>query len=142
MQYHNISGAICNLCVMLLKTALVLQYLEILAPNRTVNPFVWWGSWVIISTAIAFFTTSFFLTIFTCIPRAKIWNPELPGKCINYSEAVVTSTSGYNIACDVAILMLPVKSVWGMRISLRKKIPIILLFSTGLIYVSCRLVVG
>lgn len=126
---------------MILKTALVLQYLEILAPNRTVNPFVWWGSWTIISTTVVFFTTTFLLTIFNCMPRAKIWNPELPGRCID-PKPVIDSTSGFNIASDVAILMLPVKSVWHMRISLRKKISIILLFSTGLMYVTRCLIVG
>jgi hypothetical protein len=116
--------------------SILVQYLQMFAPSRTVNRFVFWGSWLVILTSFTFYTIDTFLTIFACNPREKIWNKfEQKGHCINYN-AVILATGYFNIASDLAILLLPVRSVWKLQIPLRKKINISLLFGTGLLLVA------
>jgi hypothetical protein len=50
---------------------------------------------------------------------------------MNY-RAIIVSTSFFNIASDVFILLLPLRTVWKLQIPTKKKIAISLLFGTGL----------
>jgi hypothetical protein len=128
----NIAEAIWCPCIFLLKTAIVLQYLEMLAPNRTVNAFMFFGGWTVIGAMFIFYTSDFFLTLFICTPREKIWNDTVDGKCLNYNALVVASAL-FNIISDLVILFLPVRSVWKLHIATKKKCAIVLLFCTGLL---------
>lgn len=119
--------------VFIVKMAVLLQYLRMFAPNRTINPFVFYGTWIITTVCALFYTADTLATIFACTPREKIWNKLYSGgHCINY-HAVVISTGFFNIFSDVAILLLPVRSVWKLRIPTRKKIGISFLFATGIL---------
>jgi hypothetical protein len=114
------------------KTAVTLQYLRMFAPNRTINPFVFYGSWLIMTACAVFYTLTTLLTVFVCTPREKIWNKLYPGgHCMNY-RAIIVSTSFFNIVSDAFILLLPVRTVWKLQIPTKKKIAISLLFGTGL----------
>jgi hypothetical protein len=110
------------------KMSITFQYLHMFAPNRTVNPFVFYGSWLIVITSAIFYTITTFLTIFACLPREKIWNKLYTGEghCLEY-RAIILSTAIFNI------LLLPVRTVWKLRIPTRKKVAISLLFGTGLL---------
>jgi hypothetical protein len=118
------------------KTAVTLQYLRMFAPNRTINPFVFYGSWLIMTACAVFYILTTLLTVFVCTPREKIWNKLYPGgHCMNY-RAIIVSTSFFNIVSDVFILLLPVRTVWKLQIPTKKKIAISLLFGTGLTWVA------
>jgi hypothetical protein len=114
------------------KVAITFQYLRMFAPYRVVSPFVYYGSWLIMSTCAMFYFTTMLLTIFACTPREKIWNKlHVGGHCMNY-RAIIMSTAIFNVVSDLAILLLPVRTVWNLQIPIRKKIAISLLFGTGL----------
>jgi hypothetical protein len=51
---------------------------------------------------------------------------------MNYN-ALVLASAMFNIISDIVILLLPVKSIWQLRISTKKKFAIIALFATGLL---------
>ncbi|PVI02226.1 hypothetical protein DM02DRAFT_589804 [Periconia macrospinosa] len=113
------------------KLGITLQYLRMFAPNRTVNPFVFYSSWITMVLCTVFYIITTILTVYACSPREKIWNKLLVGgKCLNY-RGIILSTAIFNIASDVAILMLPVHTVWNLRIPRKKKIAICFLFGTG-----------
>ena len=129
----NILEILYGPLVFCVKMAVTLQYLRMFAPNRTVNPFVFYGSWIIITICTLFYITIVFLTVYACTPREKIWNRLLPGgQCLNY-RATIVSTAFFNILSDIAILLLPVRTVWKMRIPTKKKVAISMLFGTGLL---------
>jgi hypothetical protein len=129
----NVAEIVYGPTIFLVKMSILVQYLQMFAPNRTVNPFVFWGSWLVILTSFAFYNVDTFLTIFACSPRENIWNKFKPGgNCINY-HAVIVATGFFNIISDLAILVLPVRSVWKLQMPLRRKINISLLFGTGLL---------
>jgi hypothetical protein len=130
VQLMNIAEIIYGPAIFVVKMSILTQYLRMFAPNRTVNPFVFWGSWLVVWTSLAFYTIDTFITVFACNPRDKIWDKfEQGGHCINYN-AVIIATGFFNIVSDLAILLLPVQCVWKLRIPLRKKVNISLLFGT------------
>lgn len=115
-----------------IKTAIVLQYLQILCPTRSLNRFVFYGGWTTIISIFIFYFADIFLTLFICNPREKIWNDYVGGTCMNYN-ALVLASAMFNILSDIVILLLPVKSIWQLRITTKKKVSIIALFATGLL---------
>ena len=118
--------------VLCIKVAIVLQYLRVFSPRQVVNPFVYYGSWLIMSACATFYTITTLLTIFACTPREKIWNSlKVDGHCMNY-RAIIVSTAIFNIISDLAILLLPVHTIWKLQIPTRKKVAISWLFCTGL----------
>ncbi|KAH6704290.1 hypothetical protein BKA61DRAFT_186164 [Leptodontidium sp. MPI-SDFR-AT-0119] len=54
------------------------------------------------------------VSMVTCIPRAKIWNPEISGSCININ-AFYVSTSTLNMVFDLVIFILPIPIVWELQ---------------------------
>ena len=81
---------------------------------------------------VVFFTILFFMEIFTCIPREKIWNPMVPGTCIDIQNTFV-ATGVINVCDDFIILILPVYWVWLLQISTKRKVGISLIFAAGLL---------
>lgn len=80
---------------------------------------------------ILFYTSTTLVKIFACNPRAKIWDPKLPGECVNIP--MLLNTSGlFNTVTDFIILLLPVKAIWNMNMKRQKKIVVVLVFTFGL----------
>ena len=75
-----------------------------------------------------------FVVIFQCNPRAKFWNPTLPGHCIN-SDAVDVVTAAINVLSDIVLLLLPLKCVWELQMQSRSKVAVSAVFLTGILYV-------
>ncbi|KAF2832848.1 hypothetical protein CC86DRAFT_399514 [Ophiobolus disseminans] len=131
LYWMNINEIIYGPVILLIKLAILLQYLRLLAPNRSVNRSLYFGAWIIIVLNTTFYIATTFVTIFLCRPRELIWNKFLQeGQCIN-QEAPIMFTALFNIISDIAILILPIKTIWGLQIPTRKKIGISLLFATG-----------
>ena len=69
--------------------------------------------------------------IWECTPRERIWDSSVEGTCVD--AGMVLSVSGvFNTVSDVLILLIPVKSVWNLHTSTKKKIDICLVFAIGL----------
>ncbi len=81
-----------------------------------------------------FYTAITFVAIFVCTPRAKFWNPLLPGKCANI-DAVNIITSVINATSDLVLLLLPIICVWKLQMGLRHKLGMSAVFATALLYV-------
>jgi hypothetical protein len=135
-QWLHINEIIYPLCIVLIKVTILLQYLRLLAPNKTVNSLMWYGSWIIIIANAIFYTINFFLMIFLCTPQEKNWNPILRllpiGRCLD-QRAIITAVGVFNIVSDICILILPTRSVWKLRLPAHKKVGIISLFTTGIL---------
>ncbi|PVH93341.1 hypothetical protein DM02DRAFT_475412, partial [Periconia macrospinosa] len=120
----------CSVCI---KTALVLQYLRMFAPIRTLNNFMFIGGWATIALNFGFYFARMFVGIFECTPREKIWNKLYAGgTCIDNAKIHI-ATGFFNIFTDLVILSLPVGSVYRLRIPRWKKFGISLLFTSGLL---------
>ena len=71
-----------------------------------------------------------FVAIFICSPRAKFWDPLLPGTCVNIN-AVNIITSVINAISDILLLVLPISCVWKLQMSSRKKLGVSAVFATA-----------
>ena len=67
-----------------------------------------------------------------CIPREKIWNPFVTGKCIN-SPAELVSSGVVNILSDIILLIIPLSMISRLQMPRRKKWAVFAVFSTGLL---------
>ncbi|KAI1652572.1 integral membrane protein [Daldinia decipiens] len=79
-----------------------------------------------------------FLVVFltTCSPDiSQLWNPRTDGHCRDLNIGQVGSVST-NLAIDILIVILPMPFLWNLKMSLRNKIVISLVFSLGLITVG------
>ncbi|KAM0794380.1 hypothetical protein BDR22DRAFT_875971 [Usnea florida] len=117
------------------KSTILLQYLRIFAPQKSVDPLMWYSARIIITATGLFYFISTFLTIFACSPRVAIWNPLITSsRCLDNNTSVLI-TCIYNIVSDFIILLLPIRAVWKLRISTRNKLRILPLFAIG--FLAC-----
>ena len=65
-----------------------------------------------------------------CIPITALWDPTVPAYCINLDDVILVC-SAFNIATDVAILVIPMPELWNLRITRRQKLQMTFLFLLG-----------
>ena len=98
------------------------------------------GYWLTQSLIVVngvFYIIYFFIPIFLCFPRTKIWNPEEAGHCLDVNVLYAASSS-FNMVSDIAMLSVPVYTIWKLQMSKRRKIGISAIFLTGgLSVLSC-----
>jgi hypothetical protein len=68
--------------------------------------------------------------ILVCIPPAHLWNPTVPGYCLNV-QAVGRAFVATNMITDISILLLPLPLIWKLHLSRRQKIQLTVLFTLG-----------
>ncbi|RAH80408.1 integral membrane protein, partial [Aspergillus japonicus CBS 114.51] len=79
----------------------------------------------------------------TCMPFKKLWEPNLPGGCINLAQFYY-GLQIPNILTDAIILVLPMKAVWNLQVPRSQKVMlsgIFLIGTTTLAFDIVRLVV-
>jgi hypothetical protein len=118
--------------ILFTKIAILLQLLDIFAPPQVLRNLRWYTLWTLIGLNTAFFTTLMFVEIFQCVPRKKIWNPTVQGKCININQTFV-ATGVINVVDDWVILILPLVWTWKLQLRTKQKIGVSLIFATGLL---------
>ena len=119
--------------ISLIKTVILLQYMRIFAPRRSVNPFMFITAWILIVMVCLWNFISTFISLFACNPREKFWNKLITdGYCMDFNTDIQL-TSMFNIIVDVIILVLPTRATWKLRIPLRRKLAICSVFAIGLL---------
>lgn len=83
---------------------------------------------------VGFHVATTLAKIWQCTPRERIWNPSVPGQCINVDTLIRTSGL-FNTVTDVILLLMPVKGVWNLKTTPRKKVGVVLVFTMGAMYV-------
>ena len=83
--------------------------------------------WVAGSLVSAWLVSTLVSTIFQCTPIAKAWNVELQGYCID-NAAWYLSTAAISTVTDFYILLLPVPMIWGLKISLKRRLYLLAAF--------------
>lgn len=65
-----------------------------------------------------------------CIPLEKLWNPAIPGGCIDLAKFYY-GLQIPNIVTDAVILALPMKHVWNLQVPRAQKIMLTGIFCLG-----------
>lgn len=79
---------------------------------------------------IAWVITILFLFIFICVPVEKLWEPEIPGHCINQVGTWIANATS-TILSDLVILLLPLPQVWKLQLRKHEKMMITFAFCLG-----------
>lgn len=132
LQWFNATAIAYGLTIMVTKLSILMLYRRIFIPPR-------WGVFDIIlrvlkCVVILFYVSTSIVKFAQCSPRPKIWNPQLPGTCININDLLNTSGM-FNFVTDVLILLIPVKAVWKLHMKKKKKLQIVAIFTVGAMYV-------
>lgn len=108
------------------KLTVVLLYLHILT-----NKYERMVAKILVFLIFATWASFTIAAMFQCTPFAFNWDKSIPGgKCFNV-QVYANSSSVPNIATDLAVLVLPLRTVWGLKISTGRKVGLLLIFLTG-----------
>ncbi|KAH7066522.1 hypothetical protein FB567DRAFT_616205 [Paraphoma chrysanthemicola] len=113
----------------LIRIAFVLFFLQIFT-DRKFQIIIW----VIIAGYLCIMVTTIGLVISICTPVSYFWtswDAEHAGRCRNHNVLVLASSSIF-IAADLLTFALPLSRVWGLHMSLKKKIGVAFMLSVGL----------
>ncbi|KAG9252570.1 uncharacterized protein F5Z01DRAFT_690857 [Emericellopsis atlantica] len=70
------------------------------------------------------------LVILQCLPVHSIWDRSVQAKCVNIT-AMTFSGAILSIIEDIVIFALPIKEVFQLRLTMQKRIALVLMFSVG-----------
>ncbi|KAL9583412.1 MAG: hypothetical protein Q9212_002719 [Teloschistes hypoglaucus] len=137
LYLSNFSDMFYCLAVLFVKLSILLLITRIfLVVQRSV---LYWLTQALIWVNTLFYAIAFFLAIFACRPRHKIWNPDEPGQCFDTKSLYITSAS-FNTFSDVAMLAVVIHIVFKLQMSLRRKVGITAVFGFGVFACICSII--
>ena len=86
-------------------------------------------------TLILFYAATSLAKIWECTPRARIWNKTVHGSCIDI-PSLFTASGFFNTMTDFIILLVPIKAVWTLQVSKKRRLGVVLVFTIGFLCVS------
>ncbi|KAK8008141.1 hypothetical protein PG991_010692 [Apiospora marii] len=112
------------------KYFIIIQLKNIFCPPRSSKGKVWWALVVLIFITIGYYVACFFTFLFQCIPREKIWHPNVEGRCID-NKGGVLSAGIINLLLDLGILTVPCWAIWHLQMSFKRRLGALAIFSVG-----------
>lgn len=125
---HPFAVAIPKLCVVLL-------YLRVFTDKRERI-----AAKVLIAVVLATWVSFNIALMFQCRPVAFNWDKSIPGGTCFDVVTFGESSSVPNIVTDVAILVLPIRTVMALKISVGRKAGLMFIFITGSIGIVASIV--
>lgn len=110
----------------LTKASLVFMYLRIFSAYR---PFQLASYAMLVFIALPSLII-ILVTILSCRPVAYFWNRDLEGHCLDVT-ALAYANSGFAVAQDLLLIILPICMLWNLNMNRRKKVLIALMFAVG-----------
>lgn len=108
------------------KVALLILYLKVFADRKVII-----ATWVVMGFLIGLWFSSVVALFAICQPFAYNWNKSIQGGHCGNFMAAYKYISIPNIASDVAILLLPIPSLWSLNMSRWKKVGVFATFAVG-----------
>ena len=125
-------GLIIYFCVLLLiKSAILLEWTSIFVPMGTRDAF-WWISNLVLAVHVLFYVSMIIVELTACTPFERNWNPLIAGKCLN-TVGVAVAISAVNLFFDITIFLLPQRVIWSLNMRTQKKLGISFLFGVGVL---------
>ena len=113
--------------ILVTKLSILLLYLRVFGPKRMIYIAIHLLLWA----NCLFYTAGL---IFQCNPIRKAWRTFLPGTCINQRAAQLASAV-FNTFSDFAILILPMRAIWELKLPSGQKMGVLAVLGAGLLYV-------
>ncbi|KAL0636472.1 hypothetical protein Q9L58_004522 [Maublancomyces gigas] len=126
-KFGYIYVALYNPTLMMTKTSILTFYINKLGVKEGFRKICWVMMGYVICSSTAIFLT----LIFQCKPLAGGWNRDLPGrKCISTTPLYYFSGAN-NLVTDVILLFLPMPIIWKLRLPLRQRLSLVVVFAMG-----------
>ncbi|OHW99270.1 CFEM domain-containing protein [Colletotrichum incanum] len=110
------------------KISILLFYLKIF-PKREIRL----SCWVLIGLNVVYFIVFELISIFQCIPVEgawRAWDEEFPARCNNINIQGWAAAIA-NILLDLATLILPLRELYNLSLSTKKKVMVMMMFCVG-----------
>lgn len=91
--------------------------------------------YITMAVCIGYGTAFFFATLFQCWPIPyswEQWHGEYEGTCNDFHMQGWIH-AGINIALDLIVLLLPLKQLYALDLSKRKRVSVIMMFLVGIL---------
>ncbi|KAI3340302.1 hypothetical protein F4824DRAFT_497252 [Ustulina deusta] len=131
LLYLNIIGIIYSPTMFCTKYV-VLRQIETIFLSHQRKKFAFTLIRVLIWANFFSFAGIFLSFILACVPREKIYHPNVDGRCIN-TDASIIATSAVNVVSDFSILMVPTIAIWQLQLPLKAKLGVATVFGIGII---------
>ncbi|ETS86335.1 hypothetical protein PFICI_00163 [Pestalotiopsis fici W106-1] len=116
----------------MIKTAICLEWLHLFCPTGHHN-FVFWASWLVLWVNAILCVITTILDNIACTPYERKWNILLPGSCNRIDTPTLFMINGtFNLVIDVAIFIIPQKTIWSLNLPARMKLGTSTVFAIGL----------
>ncbi|KAG0137442.1 hypothetical protein HOY82DRAFT_477493 [Tuber indicum] len=117
------------ICATLSKISILTFYSRIFeTTNKKFRNLIYLGIFLVSSIGVAFT----FTVIFQCRPVPAYWDPTVAGKCL-HTRAPYLVSGVLNTFTDFYVFLLPIRSVWDLRLPRRQKIGLLVVFAGGLV---------
>jgi hypothetical protein len=130
VQVIHIGNHLTGVLSMMLKVAILLEWLSIFTPKRKGH--YYWTSIALICFLCLWGGAGRFIESFHCIPFQKIWDKTVPGTCSDYRTFNLIAAI-ISVATDVILIVLPQSVIWKLQMTLSRKIGISIIFATGVV---------
>ncbi|RDW63131.1 uncharacterized protein DSM5745_10242 [Aspergillus mulundensis] len=130
LKYFTIAQYIYTFLTAAVKLAFLFFYYRIFPRHlKTIRYFVTFG--VVFVTVAPFVLV--FLTIFSCSPLGRAWEATSPRHCWHQSLLPWLSAA-LSTSTDLYVLLLPVRPLWSLNTTTRKRVRLAIVFSLGILY--------
>lgn len=132
LQWTYLTGITYSLIVTSVKCSILCLYLRIFSVKGTFTKVVY----SVIVITVGWGIATLFSTIFQCIPVTAVWDHSAPhSHCINLNAWFI-GTNVPSIILDFAILILPMRVVWHLKLSTGRKVGLSGIFLLGTAWVN------
>ncbi|KAK5095669.1 hypothetical protein LTS08_008063 [Lithohypha guttulata] len=128
-----------NPCLMLTKTSIIVFYLSVM--SKDADPIFKWCDWITLAVVNIAGLALTCLNIFQCrpIPAGYLYPTPEDASCTDI-VTLYLSSAPVNIITDLALLLLPMPILTGLRLPRKQKIILICTFSAGIFVVVVDIV--
>ncbi|ORY19191.1 hypothetical protein BCR34DRAFT_207628 [Clohesyomyces aquaticus] len=125
--YANVAEILYPPLMFAAKLAVLLQIQRIFTVHK--KTFIYWAALILIAANFITYITIFFIFIFACHPREKIWMSHIAGQCLDVNGAII-ATGAMNLVSDITILFLPLIGIMDLQMPSKRKIGVAAVFGT------------
>ncbi|KAI1114237.1 hypothetical protein F5Y14DRAFT_415136 [Nemania sp. NC0429] len=120
-----------NVTMILLKSAILVQWARIFAPGNR-NSF-FWTCYTVAAVNAVFYLVTILVDLLYCQPVQFHWDKFIPGGYCGDDDLLSPLSAAINVALDLAILFIPQKIIWGLKMTLKRKIGLSCCFLVGVL---------
>ncbi|OTB06056.1 hypothetical protein M426DRAFT_21178 [Hypoxylon sp. CI-4A] len=117
---------VARVAIFFAKLSILLLYIRVFYPKRVRRNSIWWTTQAVIVLNLLYTIALILLVTLQCVPYGRPWGDS----CVNEWLVLVLS-SIINIVSDIAVLVIPMASVWSLQMNRNKKLAIWALFAFG-----------